>query len=141
MPKATMTAVEDQTDGWPDGGVPSVQLNPPRPVTCCQEHKDVEVGTVLKGGKWDWVVRGWDKETGRLWVREANGMTTKWFRECSVDPPACTAEESPVCTCGFSANGFHADPDDPTMWVHVECGKPTALYVKAQAARAGMLQW
>lgn len=139
MPKATMTAIEDQTDGWPDGGVP-LSLNvspPPDRVVCCEEHRFIERGDVIRTQNVTWEVRGW-ADDGRLWVRSASG-NTKWFT-CSVQAPSCTPEESPVCTCGLSDEGFSLDPETD-FWVHAKCGKPTGAWLSGYVGRQGMIQW
>lgn len=145
MPKSTMRAADDETDGWPAGGVPGLVGQPVREITCCPGHAGLQVNDRITQpgphGPVEWVVKGWDKETGRLWVHTAKGYTTRFLDCMTVEQPACTPEDSPVCTCGFSANGFHADPEDPAMWVHSTCGKPTALFLQSRAAREGMVKW
>lgn len=139
MPKVTMTATEDQTTGWPDGGVPeALQVAPPKDrVVCCEEHRFIERGDIIRTEKVAWEVRGWGDD-GRLWVRSTGG-NTKWFT-CSVTPPACTSDESPVCTCGISDEGFTLDPETD-LWVHAKCRKPTAAWLSGHVARQGMVAW
>lgn len=137
MPKATMTATEDRTTGWA-GGIPDLQISPPpdRKV-CCEEHRHLDRGDIITSGQIRWEVRGWDSD-GRLWVKSTTG-NTKWFT-CTVTPPACTPEESPVCTCGVSDEGFSLDPETE-LWVHAGCGKPTAVWLAGHVARQGMVAW
>lgn len=141
MPKSTMTAAEDQTTAWPDGGVPDLQVSQPKDrKICCEEHRYLERGDIINTGSVgsvQWEVRGWGDD-GRLWVRSTGG-NTRWFT-CTVEQPACTPEDSPVCKCGIGNEGFTLDPETD-FWVHAKCWKPTAAWLSGHVARQGMVSW
>lgn len=56
--------------------------------------------------------------------REAGEMFARFLKRPSPSVP--------WCTCGAGrTHGFVQSEDEPGLWVHTECGKPTKMFLEA----------